>query len=516
MGDWEVEELVKCTHSCEYFINNYCYIYDAADGGWIPFTLWPMQAQALKVIDQNKQSVILKARQIGLTWLCLARALWLMIYRDIAVVSIFSRREVDAKYLLGEDRLRGMYNHLPDWMLEGHETVTDNVLEWGISNGSVARSFPTSAGDSYTATYVMVDEADLAEDLNSLLRSVKPTIANGGKIVLLSRADKEKPMSAFKEIYQEAVKGNNGWAPIFLPWYAHPGRTQEWYEEEKKDIQSRTKALDDLYEQYPNTADEALAPRATDKRIPMDWLRDVYKAEEGDRNLGLEGLTVFRKPETGRSYVIGADPAEGNPNSDPSAAVVLDVSTGEEVAIIQSTYQPNTFTDYLEKLSRFYNDAEVLCERNNHGHAVLLKFAEDGFEGTLNGLDTRPGWLNSSKGKAVMYTHCTQIIQEQDTIIHNQETLIQLISIVGSTLKAPEHMHDDLATAYALAQCARTIVMGGEITMVAAKVADRAHVPASSSVDSDVIRPVGRSSVRSVSVVRKATRSKELDNVGTW
>ena len=510
----EAEELGKCYQSPAYFIRTYCHIYDTVDAGWVPFELWPAQMAALDIIHNNQLSIVLKARQIGLTWLVLAYALWCMIFRPIASVLIFSKRDIDAIYLLSEDRLRGMYDRLPEWMKGGHDVFTDNAHEWSMENESTARSFPTSAGDSYTATLAIVDEADLSPDLNSLLRAVKPTIANGGKMILLSRADKDKPISDFKKIYIDAKAGKTAWAHIFLPWYVHPRRTPEWYEKEKVDIESRTGSLDDLYEQYPATDSEALKPRSMDKRIPYEWLAAVYEELEGDDNIGLPGLTVFKRPEDGHIYVIGADPAEGNPNSDDSSATVMDVATGEEVALLAERLQPNTFADYIEKLAGFYNEASVLVERNNHGHAVLLKLAEDGFEGTMNGMDSRPGWLNTTKGKAIMYTHCTKVIQEKDAIVHAFSTYQQLASIVGSTLKAPEHEHDDRATSFALAQCARIIILGGDVMMASAHVEGRRAAPEMEPVGDEI--PVGAVSTvrrgqsnftRTVRVIRTSTRA---------
>ena len=508
----EAEELGKCYNSPEYFIKNYCYIYDTVDNGWVPFELWPAQLAALDVIHNNQLSVVLKARQIGLTWLVLAYALWSMIFRPIASVLIFSKRDIDAIYLLSPDRLRGMYDRLPEWMKSGHTINTDNAHEWSMENQSTARSFPTSAGDSYTATLAIVDEADLSPDLNSLLRAVKPTIANGGKMILLSRADKDKPISDFKKIYMDAKAGKTPWAHIFLPWYVHPRRTTRWYEMEKQDILSRTGSTDDLFEQYPATDAEAMKPRSLDKRIPHDWLELVYKEMEGDDSYGLTGLQVFQKPQDGKAYVIGADPAEGNPNSDESSATVLDLSTGEEVAVLAEKLQPTTFADYVQKLSGFYNSAEVLVERNNHGHAILLKFSEDGFEGTLNGPDGRPGWYNTNKGKALMYTHCTKAIQDKDTLIHSFQTYQQLASIVGSTLKAPEHEHDDKATSFALAQCARLILLGGDVAMASASVSGRGQMPEQLERELQIANPgiqVGTKShfVRTRRIVRTSTRA---------
>jgi len=514
LTELEAEELGKCFNSPRYFIQNYCFIYDTVEGGWVPFQLWPAQGAALDIIHNNQLSIVLKARQIGLTWLVLAYALWCMIFRPIASILIFSKRDIDAIYLLSEDRLRGMYDRLPEWLRGGHSVFTDNAHEWSMENESTARSFPTSAGDSYTATLAIVDEADLSPDLNSLLRAVKPTIANGGKMILLSRADKDKPVSDFKKIYIDAKAGKTSWAHIFLPWYVHPRRTAEWYEREKVDIESRTGSLDDLYEQYPATDSEALKPRSLDKRIPYEWLEAVYREEEGDDAVGLPGLVVFTRPEDGHLYVIGGDPAEGNPNSDESSATVLDLHSGEEVAVLAGKIQPSTFGDYLQKLAGFYNSASVLVERNNHGHAVLLKLSEDGFEGTLNGFDGRPGWHNTTKGKALLYTHCTKCIQEGDVTIHSFLTYQQLASIVGSTLKAPEHEHDDRATSFALAQCARLIMMGGEVAMFSAAVQGRGEAEENSirqlepSAGGITVKRLGRTSyVKTVKVIRTSTRA---------
>src|SRR5207302_534809 len=202
---------------------------------------------------------------------------------------------------------------------------------------SRALAFPTTAGDSYTATLVVVDEADLCPDLDKQMRAVKPAIDAGGRMILLSRADKGKPESAFKRLYRAALQGPTEWVPVFLPWYARPERTAEWYEAERRDILARTGALDDLAEQYPTTDAEALAPRSLDKRLPAEWLQRCYRPQapltafapqDRQRLPALAGLTIYAVPARGRVYVVGADPAEGNPTSDDSALAVLDAVSG--------------------------------------------------------------------------------------------------------------------------------------------------------------------------------------------
>ncbi len=143
----ERREWLKCSESCLYFIFNYCQIYDATRGDWIPFQLWPAQAHALRTILNNRLIVILKARQLGATWLALAFALWLALFRPAATILIFSRRDDEAIYLLSQERTRGMYARLPNF-LKCRAVLSSNDHEWTLSNGSVLRAFPTTARPS--------------------------------------------------------------------------------------------------------------------------------------------------------------------------------------------------------------------------------------------------------------------------------------------------------------------------------------------------------------------------------
>jgi hypothetical protein len=444
-------ELLAGAEDPGYFLDRYVFIYDATLADWLPFRLWKAQLQTLDTIRDNRLVVILKARQLGLTWLVLGYALWQMLFHPVATVLLFSRRDDEAVDLL-KTRLRGMYERLPDWLKVRSFTV-DNDHEWELSNGSRVLAFPTTAGDSYTATLAIVDEADLVPDLDQLMRAVKPTIDGGGRMVLLSRADKTKPLSPFKRIYEGARQGQNEWAPVFLPWYARPDRDAAWYEAQRRDVLARTGATDDLAEQYPATDIEALAPRTLDKRLPLEWLSKCYHPREPitpPKMPAIPGLTIYAAPIPGHRYVVSADPAEGNPSSESSALEVLDVRTGEEVATLAGRLEPSTFASIIDRVGLWYTAAPVMVERNNHGHAVLLWLRDHSRLVRLAGKDGRAGWLENSQGKAMLYDHAAEALRDGRAVIHNRATFVQLASIEGSTLSAPEGMPDDRATAYAL------------------------------------------------------------------
>lgn len=486
IDELRAQELARCYHSYVYFVNNYCHIYDSVEKAWIPFTLWQAQRSALRDIHEHQLTVILKARQLGISWLSLSYALWQILFRPIAAVSVFSRRETDAAYLIGKERLRGMFDALPPWMKMGHISTTDSVLEWVLENGSSVRAFSTNSGDGYVSTLAIVDEADLSPDLNKLMRSVKPTIDNGGKLILLSRTNKSEPESEFKNIYRGAKGGENGWHPIFIPWHAHPGRDKEWYERQKRDILSRTGSVDDLYEQYPETDVQALSSKTLDKRIPPLWLEACFEEMKPLRLRhapSLPDLNIYIAPQPGARYVLGADPAEGNPNSDDSACTVIDVENGEEVANLVGKYEPAIFASYIAQVSAFYNHAPAMVERNNHGHSVIQWLEEHarrvklllGHDAETHKKDKKAknrrkslkaGWLSSTLGKTILYTICTDHFRNSARfddeegrsplkVLHSAQTFHQLAGIESATLSAPKGQHDDRADSYALAQAGR-------------------------------------------------------------
>ena len=484
----QASEWALCEASPVYFIAAYCWVFNATDEAWIPFDLWPAQAWALTQLMANKLVVILKARQLGFTWLILGYALWQMLFRPAATIGIFSRTETDAGDLLAF-RLKGMYDRLPAFM-QCRAVLADNMSRWALSNGSVAMAFPTTGGRQYTFSFLLADEADFQEDLPAFMRAVKPTIDAGGAMVLLSTTDKGNPGSLYKQIYRAAKRRANTWLPLFLPWYARPGRTAAWYADQKRDTQANTGSLDDLHQEYPATDTEALAPRSLDKRILSMWIEACFVEEEAQVDVkaapAIPGLQIYRTPQPGRLYAVGVDPAEGNPTSDDSALTVLDVLSGEEMAVVAGKLQPSVIASYADQIGRYYNNAGLMVERNNHGHAVLLWLEEHSKLRRLDGHDEKTGWLSSKLGKTLLYNEMADCFRDKSTTLHSFDTYTQLASIEGATLRAPEGDHDDRADSYALAHAGRAAMMLNTSAMKQSRIVGR-------PITSDVRKAVRRS-----------------------
>ena len=240
-----------------------------------PSTSGPARSRRSASWRQGRLAVILKARQLGMSWLTVGFAL---VAHDLP-----ARRHRAA--LLAARRRGRPPAHLPP---ARHVRPPAAAVQGpGGHAGQRARVPPVErlrgAGLPHHRRPLLHRFAGdrrrggpSPEDLDGLLNAVKPTIDAGGRLILLSTVDKTRPESPLKRIYRAALRGENDYTPIFLPWSANPARTPEWYAQQARDIQARTGGLDDLYQEYPATDLEALAPRAVDKYFPAGLLEQCY------------------------------------------------------------------------------------------------------------------------------------------------------------------------------------------------------------------------------------------------
>lgn len=458
-------EYIACYYSAEYFITNYVFIYDSVAIDWIPFNLWDAQKRILKKFVYDKMIAILKTRQVGISWLALGYALWKMLFRFPASILILSKREDEAIALLDQTRLRGMYKRLPDWM-KSNAILIDDKKQFAITRGdaiSTIRAMSTSSGDSYTATLAIIDEADLVPDLEKTMLSLEPTINAGGQLILISKSNKRNPLSLFKKIYKAGKKGLNGYVTDFVAWFEHPNRDRAWYEEQKQNALSTEGHLDNLYESYPATDNEALAPSSADRRFAQSFLDRNYHETQGTALpkpplIPLEHMTYYEPPAFNLGYSIGVDCAAGLPTSDYSTAIVVEKYSGRVVAQMRGKIEPALHAIYVHELSKFYNNAVVLPERNNHGTGFLVRARDIGMWCVVDPKDGRDGWNTANlQRKIYLLDYTATQISNNNVVIRGEDLYSELSLIDAQTLKAPEgaDFYDDLAIAFCLATFAR-------------------------------------------------------------
>ena len=255
------KEIEYCRDHVEYYIETYCHIEDKDAEELIqPFHLWEAQKQALKDIHEHRKIAILKARQLGFSWLVMSYVSYILRCWTGRTAIGLSRSEEEAKELVR--RLGVIFRYMPELIAEYGNVPqgwsgpvfkrNDLVLTIFFSDGpeSVFKAFPSSpnAARSFTADILVFDEWAFQQFAEEIWKAAFPVINRpfGGKVVGLSTIERG---SLFEQIFTDP---DNGFYKIFIPWYADPKRDEKWYEETKRTMG------DDITQEYPATIEEAL------------------------------------------------------------------------------------------------------------------------------------------------------------------------------------------------------------------------------------------------------------------
>lgn len=227
----------------------------------IPFQLWNGQKLALEAFRDKRLNIVLKSRQLGLSWLALAYSVWRMIFTPGYQVVALSRREDDAKELVR--RIGFILRYLPVNIVRPIKDANLCVPVWDTTativtinhpggEPSIFKSLPAAAdsGRSLTANLIILDEWSFQQFDRQIWAAAYPTInrPSGGQVLGISTI---KRGSLFEDLWEGSKEGRNTFNRIFLGWNTDPRRTPEWYEQTKKDIG------DAVFAEYPSTEEEA-------------------------------------------------------------------------------------------------------------------------------------------------------------------------------------------------------------------------------------------------------------------
>ena len=279
--------------------------------GTMPFKLWPAQVELLWALLVNRLVLILKARQLGISWLCCWYVLWLCFWQAGKLALLLSRGQDEANEMLR--RVRVLYERLPEWIRQaGPSVVKLNTEEIAWSNGSRVQSLPASPGSgrSYTASVAIMDEAAFMAYASEVYTAMKPTIDAGGQLVILSTANGRANL--FYTLCERAMKGLGGFVFRFLPWWVRPGRDTAWYAATEADAIDATL----MKQEYPATPEEAFEATEVGAFLPSIALWDACRADVPP----LDGHTPC---------VLALDAAESN---DTFGTVIVS-KLGEQLAV---------------------------------------------------------------------------------------------------------------------------------------------------------------------------------------
>ena len=468
------------------------------------FKLNKPQKKLLELIDkqyaENKKIriIILKARQQGFSTFVSAY-LYHKLSLSFAKKGIVIGNKADNTRALF-DMYRRIHNSMPPELKPTTDAISRKELNFPKLDTSliVATAGGDDVGRGETLTHAHFSEFAFWPKATAQANWVALTqcVPNVDDTAIFVESTANGMSGIFYDTWMGAVAGTNGFTPFFSPWfdseeYRRPVPTwgmdgytedelklKELYglDDEQLCFRRERIALNgyDAFEvEYPSTPEEAFKSSG----LPVFNLTTLHemlkKSYQPIKRMQVDGssvtenphgaLKVFVEKELGQRYTIGADVANGT-KGDYSVAQVLDAK-GQQVAVWRSNQvDPDFFASILNTLGRYYNQARIIIERNNHGLLPATRLAKDFAypnmftdvrEDEVWDRDTpKLGFFTSAQSKPLIIDKVREALRKREINIVDEVTLKEMQNYTmtpDEKMEAEVGCHDDCVMALAFA-----------------------------------------------------------------
>jgi len=460
--------------------------------------------------------IILKARKEGVSTLVEALIYWWTATHKNIKSKIVAHDQDTAEELYS--MFRRYYDNSNPLFKPSTKYNTRTDLTFDTEDGTglkssidVASAKNTGTGRGQTIQWMHGSEiskwADGSELMAGLMQAV-PKIPNTA-IFLESTANGIGDF--FHKTWQAAKAGNSVFKPLFFSWadredYSLPVPEGFKLTAEEKKLKSIHDLTDEqiawrretmkefadderkFYQEYPLTDIEAFLASGNSRFNIGALVKMEEKAYEpktyelveeeakgemiafGPKKLQFKAipvigapLKIWEKPVSAKKYVIGADVAEGI-GGDFSVATIMDIDETKTVARWRGDVEPSEFGEVLEQLGRYYGNALIACEINNHGLTTVQRLRdmnysniyrrEKGVEERFEQYTSKLGWKTDRKTKPLMINalseaiYTAKIVDFDPTFI--RECMEYVVDDRGKT-NAQHGAHDDTVISTAIA-----------------------------------------------------------------
>lgn len=239
--DEQVREIVRCGKGPVYFMKRYAKIQHPTRG-IIPFDTYDFQDECVKAFQTHRLNIILKSRQLGLSTVCAAYAVWMAIFQKDKSILVIATKLATAQNFIKKCYV--VLRNLPKWLLLPHFDPSKQSISF--SNGSQIKAVPTSddAGRSEALSLLIIDEAAFIRDFDEIWAGLSPTFSTGGNAIILSTPNGVG--GQYYSLWTDAEAGQNGFNPSRIMWYQHPEHDQEWFDKETRHLPKKKVAQEYL------------------------------------------------------------------------------------------------------------------------------------------------------------------------------------------------------------------------------------------------------------------------------
>lgn len=456
------------------------------DGRVVPLKMNAAQREFERRI--GRRNIVLKARQLGLTTWVAARFFLNTITRPgtLSVQVAHDRESAEEIFRI----VHRFLENLPEAMREGalvtsRANVRQIVFPKLDGEYRVESAADPNAGRGLTIQNLHCSEVArwpgrAAETLGALRAAVPPH----GEIVLESTPNGAH--GCFYREWQEAER--TGYVRHFFPWWTEPryralASGVEATEEERAlmfanglDLEQvafrremramlgtrwKEEFAEDASTCFLSSGESFFDVEAVDQR-----LKELSRPIEVRDNGRLEIYWPAVKQDScgrRREYIVAADPAGGGVEGDFATVEVVDRETGWQCAEWYGHCTPRELARKAAEIAREYNDALLVVERNNHGHAVLaqLETVEE-YERVYRSA-SGAGWLTTAANRPQMLENLAQVVASAPELLSSRRLLEECRTFVrhkDGSVSAANGEHDDAVMAMALGMAVRKVTSG--------------------------------------------------------
>lgn len=489
------------------------------EGKIVSFKLNAPQQKLYEIIKEQKRAkkpvrvIILKARQMGFSTLTESILFKETVTKFNRRTGIITHKATATSNLFNMSKL--MYECLPEEMKPCVKRSNAQELIFDNDNGTGLKSKIKcmTAGSSGVGRSDTFDNLHLSElafwegDVTATLTGLFQAVPNlpDTMIIIESTAN---GFEKFKELWEQAVNGENDYVPLFVAWHEMPeysmpysGFTLTEEEVKLKEIYNLTNDqlewrrwcirnncqndIDQFKQEYPSNPEEAFISTGScifDKNAVINRLRFVpkpikqgyfvYNEENARHNIMSDikwvndkkgCIKIFKLPNMPAisKYCIGGDTA-GDTQGDEFSSDVIDAKSLEQVATLTMQTDEDLYAKQMYCLGMYYEWALIAVE-TNYSTYPQKKLEELGYPSfyvreTVDRFDKSVtkqfGFNTNKKTKPLMLANLVELVREHTDIFNDEKTLRQMLTFVkkdGGVQEAEEGYHDDKVMSISIA-----------------------------------------------------------------
>ena len=405
--------------------------------------------------------------------------------------------------------------------------TTGQRLKWANdSYVRIATANNVKTGRAFSLRFLQLDEFAFYRDGRTLMRSLMSSVPSDPDTMVIVPSTANGVGGPFYDLWREATDpaGTSEWVGLFFGWHEHPeysraiaggaaaafqrslGISERYGDEPAERAKYNLTlaqlnwrrwcidntcggSLDTFRQEYPGNPEEAFLasgrPMFSQEALGrMNIVREPLRGRLTLEQYGVESLVrfiehekgevaIYRRPERGRLYAIGADAAsgkdindgKGSEDRDWCVASVLDAATGEQVAKVRVRLEPAPWGAMLYTLGRYYNWSYLVPESNTWGIGALEELLRRAYpigqiyERGRQADDRRTesvhkiGFETNTVTRPQLISSLDAAIREYAVLIRDANTLQECLTFVLDARGRPagqQGCHDDEVFALAL------------------------------------------------------------------